>query len=73
MYRLWYNIYVKIKVLKKWEGERVLKFVLGTAGSGKTYNLISKMDKLAESGDKDILFLVPEQASFECEKELLKI
>ncbi|MBR5451955.1 MAG: PD-(D/E)XK nuclease family protein [Clostridia bacterium] len=51
----------------------MLKFVLGTAGSGKTYNLISQMDKLAESGDKDILFIVPEQASFECEKELLRI
>lgn len=50
----------------------MLKFVLGTAGSGKTYNLISQMDKIVESGNKDILFLVPEQASFECEKELLK-
>ena len=50
----------------------MVSFVLGTAGSGKTYNLISRIDELSRSGKNDILFLVPEQASFECERELLK-
>lgn len=50
----------------------MVSFVLGTASSGKTYNLISRIGDLSQSGNKEILFLVPEQASFECEKELLK-
>lgn len=50
----------------------MVSFVLGIASSGKTYNLISRIGELSNSGENEILFLVPEQASFECEKELLK-
>lgn len=72
MYQIWYGSCVIIGLEKTREGVKVLKFVLGTAGSGKTYNLISQMNDLVSGTDKEVLFLVPEQASFECEKELLK-
>lgn len=47
----------------------MLRFVLGTAGSGKTTRLIRYIKDVAESGGKVIL-LVPEQFSFEGEKLL---
>ncbi len=49
----------------------MLKFILGTAGSGKTYSIISEIKKLTDEGKSGIFLLVPEQYSFECEKLLL--
>ena len=50
----------------------MLSFILGTAQSGKTYALFKKIGELVEQGKENIYLLVPEQASFECERELLK-
>ena len=50
----------------------MLKFILGTAGSGKTYNIIGEMKRLVEQNESGLYFLVPEQYSFECEKMLIK-
>ena len=50
----------------------MLRFVLGVAQSGKTYNMIKRIGELVKEGRSGIIFLVPEQYSFECEKELLR-
>ncbi len=47
----------------------MLHFILGRAGSGKTTLLYTKLKKAAAEG-KRVLLLVPEQASFEAEKQL---
>ncbi len=51
----------------------MLQFIIGTAGSGKTWyvrNLIA--DKVA-SGEKGILYLVPEQNNYESERAMLHL
>ena len=50
----------------------MLKFILGTAGSGKTHNIIGEIKRLTERGVEGAYLLVPEQYSFECEKMLIK-
>lgn len=52
--------------------KNMLRFVLGVAQSGKTYNMIKRIGELVKEGRSGIIFLVPEQYSFECEKELLR-
>lgn len=47
----------------------MLHFILGLAGAGKTTNLIEKMRVCAESGGR-LVYLVPEQYSFEAEREI---
>ena len=51
----------------------MLSFILGTAQSGKTYTLLKRIEELVLQGKENIYLLVPEQASFECEREMLKI
>ncbi len=45
----------------------MIRWILGTAGTGKTTYLLERVKKAAESGQK-VLLLVPEQYSFEMEK-----
>lgn len=49
----------------------MLQLVLGRAGYGKTEYVFSTIKSLVESGEKDILLLVPEQFSFVSERRLL--
>ena len=48
----------------------MLQFILGRASSGKTYQIIQKIAECVQSGESPIL-LVPEQFSFESEKNIL--
>ncbi|MGN0614384.1 MAG: PD-(D/E)XK nuclease family protein [Porcipelethomonas sp.] len=49
----------------------MLKFIFGGAGFGKSCLLIDKVNQLAEQ-DKKIIFIVPEQFSFESDKKIYK-
>ena len=46
----------------------MLHFVLGTTGVSKTKYLYDKMCTLAKSDNEKLMFIVPDQASFETEK-----
>lgn len=49
----------------------MIKFIIGRAGSGKTFEIFSKIkEKL--NNNQEIVLLVPEQFVFECEKALLE-
>ena len=48
----------------------MLKFIFGLPCSGKTFTVLQKIKALAEE-NKQIVFIVPEQSSFECEKSIL--
>lgn len=50
----------------------MIKFVVGTAGSGKTYYARHKAAALAQSGKRTAI-LVPEQFSFETERAMLEL
>ena len=49
----------------------MLRFITGGAGFGKSTYLIDKANELAEKGKK-VIFIVPEQFSFESDKKLYK-
>ena len=50
----------------------MLRLILGRAGSGKTEYVRQMLcDKLL-AGERDLLLIVPEQFSFETEREMLK-
>ena len=49
----------------------MLHLVTGRIGCGKTQKIYSEIEKLINSGKKDILLLVPEQYSFETEKSIV--
>ena len=51
----------------------MLYLILGRAGYGKTEYCFHKIQSLAESGNKDILLLTPEQYNFTAEKRLLSM
>ena len=51
----------------------MLRFVLGRAGSGKTRFLRAALRDLALSGRNGLTLLVPEQASFENERAMLRL
>ncbi|MBR2714612.1 MAG: PD-(D/E)XK nuclease family protein [Ruminococcus sp.] len=51
----------------------MLHFVLGTSGVGKTKYLYDLMAELARKGSKKLLFIVPDQASFNTEKAFLEL
>ena len=51
----------------------MLRFVLGRAGSGKTHALRSALRDLAVSGGDKLMLIVPEQASFENERAVLRL
>ncbi|MBQ8783018.1 MAG: PD-(D/E)XK nuclease family protein [Clostridia bacterium] len=49
----------------------MLHLVIGRIGCGKTQKIYSEIEKLIDLGEKDILLLVPEQYSFETEKNIV--
>ncbi len=49
----------------------MLHLVTGRIGCGKTQRIYSEIEKLIKSGKRDILLLVPEQYSFETEKNIV--
>ena len=51
----------------------MLKLVFGRAGSGKTHMVRGALKKLAQSGAEKLMLLVPEQASFENERAMLRL
>lgn len=50
----------------------MLQFVTGAAGTGKTTYLTQLAADLAKDSAQPLLVLVPEQASFDCEKRILR-
>ncbi len=50
----------------------MLQFILGRAVSGKTFEIIKRIKMLCEAGESAVL-IVPEQFSFESEREVLKV
>lgn len=61
---MFYNISIR--------GDKVLKFIFGLPCSGKTYTTLQKIKELCNTNEETIL-IVPEQFSFESEKEVLKV
>ncbi len=51
----------------------MLHFVLGTSGCGKTKYLYDTLCKKAFSGDDKLMFIVPDQSSFNTEKTFLEL
>jgi ATP-dependent helicase/nuclease subunit B len=51
----------------------MLRLILGRSGSGKTYAVRSALKKLARGGSERLMLLVPEQASFENERAMLRL
>ncbi|MCL2035155.1 MAG: PD-(D/E)XK nuclease family protein [Oscillospiraceae bacterium] len=49
----------------------MLHFTLGAAGTGKTAGLLEKMGALARDGER-LIYLVPEQYSFEAERQIYR-
>ncbi len=54
-------------------GAEMLQLILGRSGSGKTYTVRSALKDLAENGAERLMLLVPEQASFENERAMLRL
>ena len=54
-------------------GDFLLRFILGRAGSGKTYYIRNTLVNLALNGANDIILIIPEQFSFESEKAMLEL
>ena len=50
----------------------MLQLLIGSSGSGKTYGILQRIAALTAEGKKNILWLVPEQYSFESERALLR-
>jgi len=50
----------------------MLNFITGGAGFGKSFRLMNIVNELADKTDKKIIFIVPEQFSFEQDKKLYK-
>ena len=51
----------------------MLQLVLGRAGTGKTHLIREMLQNKVASGEKKLMLLVPEQNSFENEREMLKL
>lgn len=51
----------------------MLNFIFGPTGSGKTEYVYSKIKTLIENNQSNIIMLVPEQSSFECEKRIINL
>ncbi len=51
----------------------MLQFVLGTAGSGKTWYVRNLIADKVKSGENGILLLVPEQNNYESERAMLRL
>jgi len=50
----------------------MLQLLIGRSGSGKTHYIVEQLEALAAAGHSPILWLVPEQHSFESERLLLQ-
>lgn len=50
----------------------MLQLLIGASGSGKSEVILSRLDALTQQGQRNILWLVPEQHSFESERALLR-
>lgn len=48
----------------------MLRFIFGKPQTGKTYTIIGKIKEMSLS-EKETVLIVPEQASFEAEKNIL--
>lgn len=51
----------------------MLKFIFGRAASGKTESVFCRIKDEVENGEKNLVLIVPEQSSFDCERKLLHI
>ena len=51
----------------------MLRLIFGRAGSGKTYAVHSALKECAQGGAEKLMLLVPEQASFENERAMLRL
>lgn len=51
----------------------MLKLILGPAGSGKTSMITNEIKRKASSGEGGMIIIVPEQYSFEAERELCSV
>ncbi len=56
-----------------YRGEKMLQFILGKSGSGKTTAALKILGDLRKKGDKKLLMLVPDQNSFETETAFLNL
>ena len=50
----------------------MLQLLIGRSGSGKTHHILNRLDVLAAAGQTPLIWLVPEQHSFESERALLQ-
>lgn len=51
----------------------MLRFILGKSGSGKTAYIYDQIKRRVTDGEPDIIMLIPDQSSFETEKDFLEI
>lgn len=51
----------------------MLRFILGKSGSGKTTYIYNRISELVNSSDSKIIMLIPDQSSFETEKNFLDL
>lgn len=51
----------------------MIQFILGKSGTGKTTWLNNKVAQLVNNGDEKLMFLVPDQSTFETEKTFLDL
>lgn len=51
----------------------MLNFVLGRSGTGKSTYIKNKLAELANSGNNKVMMIVPDQSSFETEKDFLDL
>ena len=51
----------------------MLQLVLGRAGSGKTHTVYEQIHALAGQGADNLVLIVPEQSSFETERDMLRL
>ncbi len=51
----------------------MLQFILGRSGFGKTAYIYNQIKDRVEQGDSQILMLIPDQSSFETEKDFLEL
>lgn len=51
----------------------MLQFILGKSGSGKTTYIYDKISEFVNNSDRKIIILIPDQSSFETEKNFLEL
>ena len=55
------------------KGQTMLQLILGRAGTGKTARIIEEIRSRVETGEGGNILIVPEQYSYEAERELLRV